>query len=187
MESNEGASPAAFRTELNAGPEQLIAVTVTSLQKYKGLENLLAAAAKVVEQDDTILFAIAGTCAGTGRRVLQRRLVHPRQPHIARRTTPHGSGLGKVRWVVERTISWIKGLRRLRVRYDRLGVIQEATVAIRGVLQFFEEVRQQADVVAVELGELRDFRGTFLVMRAQKRIIIRLQRRSMCLPTKIMP
>ena len=48
------------------------------------------------------------------------------EPHIARRKTPHGSGLGKVCWVVERTISWLKGLRRLRVRYDRLGVIQEA-------------------------------------------------------------
>ena len=45
------------------------------------------------------------------------------EPHIARRRTPNGSGLGKVRWVVERTISWLKGLRRLRVRYDRLGVI----------------------------------------------------------------
>src|SRR3954451_12235912 len=48
------------------------------------------------------------------------------EPHIARRKTPHGSGLGKVRWVVERTISWLKGLRRMRARYDRLGVIQDA-------------------------------------------------------------
>ena len=45
------------------------------------------------------------------------------EPHIAKRKTPHGSGLGKVRWVVERTIRWLKGLRRLRVRYDGLGVI----------------------------------------------------------------
>jgi transposase len=48
------------------------------------------------------------------------------EPHIARRKAAHGSGLGKVRWVVERTISWLKGLRRMRVRYDRLAVIQEA-------------------------------------------------------------
>lgn len=48
------------------------------------------------------------------------------EPHIAKRGTPHGSGLGKVRWVVERTISWLKGLRRMRVRYDRLGVIMDA-------------------------------------------------------------
>jgi transposase len=48
------------------------------------------------------------------------------EPHIAKRKTPHGSGLGKVRWVVERTISWLKGLRRMRVRYDRLRVIVDA-------------------------------------------------------------
>jgi len=48
------------------------------------------------------------------------------EPHIAKRGTEHGSGLGKVRWVVERTNSWLKGLRRLRIRYDRLGVIQDA-------------------------------------------------------------
>lgn len=48
------------------------------------------------------------------------------EPKIARRHTPHGSGLGEVRWVVERTISWLKGLRRMRVRYDRLGVIRDA-------------------------------------------------------------
>ena len=48
------------------------------------------------------------------------------EPLIAKRRTPHGSGLGKVRWVVERTISWLKGLRRMRIRYDRLPVIQEA-------------------------------------------------------------
>ena len=48
------------------------------------------------------------------------------EPHIARRKTPHGSGLGKVRFVVERTINWLKGLRRLRERYGRLGVIVDA-------------------------------------------------------------
>jgi transposase len=48
------------------------------------------------------------------------------EPHVAKRKTPHGSGLGKVRWGVERTISWLKGLRRLRVRYDRLGVLMNA-------------------------------------------------------------
>ena len=41
------------------------------------------------------------------------------EPHIRHRDGGHGSHLGRVRWVVERTISWIKGLRRIRVRYDR--------------------------------------------------------------------
>jgi transposase len=48
------------------------------------------------------------------------------EPHIAKRGMAHGSGLGKVRWVVERTISWLKGLRRMRMRYDRLGEVQQA-------------------------------------------------------------
>ena len=52
------------------------------------------------------------------------------EPHIAKRRTPHGSGLGKIRWVVERTISWMKGLRWLRVRYDRLGVIMDAWASV---------------------------------------------------------
>jgi transposase len=48
------------------------------------------------------------------------------EPHIARRKTPHASGLGKVRWVVERTTAWFKGLRRMRIRYDRSAVVQDA-------------------------------------------------------------
>jgi len=51
-------------------------------------------------------------------------------PHLARRNAPHGSGLGKVRWVVERTISWLKGLRRLRVRYDRSAVSRDAWTTV---------------------------------------------------------
>jgi transposase len=45
---------------------------------------------------------------------------------IAQRSREHGSGLGKVRWVVERTISWLKGMRRMRLRYDRLAMMQLA-------------------------------------------------------------
>ncbi len=38
------------------------------------------------------------------RRELWKRGV---KPVIARRSTKHGSGLGKERWVVERTIAWL--------------------------------------------------------------------------------
>jgi transposase len=41
------------------------------------------------------------------------------KPVIARRETEHGSGLGKERWVVERTFAWLHNLRRLRTRYER--------------------------------------------------------------------
>ena len=39
-------------------------------------------------------------------------------PELAKRRTPHGSGLGVYRWVVERTIRWFHQFRRLRVRFD---------------------------------------------------------------------
>lgn len=51
------------------------------------------------------------------------------EPHLAKRGTPHGSGLGKFRWVVERTISWFHQFRRLRVRYDQRGDIHEGFLA----------------------------------------------------------
>ena len=39
-------------------------------------------------------------------------------PMFAKRLVKHGSGLGKFRWVVERTISWLHQQRRLRTRYE---------------------------------------------------------------------
>ncbi len=48
------------------------------------------------------------------------------EPCIAQRGQPHGSGLDKVRWVVERTLSWLHQYRRLRVRYERRADIHQA-------------------------------------------------------------
>jgi transposase len=42
----------------------------------------------------------------------------------------HGSGLGATRWVVERTISWLRQFRRLRVRYDRRADIHQAFLTL---------------------------------------------------------
>ena len=35
---------------------------------------------------------------------------------------PHGSGLGKTRYVVERTLSWFGNFRRLKLCYERCGI-----------------------------------------------------------------
>jgi transposase len=53
---------------------------------------------------------------------------------IAKQRTQHGSGLGKERWVVERTISWLHQYRRLRVRYERRADIHEAFLQLAGCL-----------------------------------------------------
>ena len=57
-----------------------------------------------------------------------RRLVWQRgiKPVIAWRGTDHGSGLGRHRWVVERTFTWLHQFRRLLVRFDRRADIHQA-------------------------------------------------------------
>jgi len=68
------------------------------------------------------------------------------EPHIARRGTPHGSGLGKAHWVVERTISWMKGLRRMRVRYDRLPVVRTAWATLAASVICYRLLHEESPV-----------------------------------------
>lgn len=50
------------------------------------------------------------------RRALRARHI---LPLLAMRKTENGSGLGRWRWVVERTFAWMNQFRRLRVRYEK--------------------------------------------------------------------
>src|SRR4029450_8177291 len=50
------------------------------------------------------------------RRACRKRGIVPR---IARRGIESGERLGRHRWVVERTLSWIARCRRLAIRYER--------------------------------------------------------------------
>ena len=52
------------------------------------------------------------------------------EPVLAKRNTPHGSGLGSYRWVVERTLAWLHQFRRLRIRYERRPELHEAFMAL---------------------------------------------------------
>ncbi len=61
-----------------------------------------------------------------------RRLLWARgiRPVIAERGVGHGSGLGIFRWVVERTIAWLHGFHRLRMRWERRDDIHEAFLGL---------------------------------------------------------
>lgn len=50
------------------------------------------------------------------REALQRRGVIPR---IARRGMESSERLGRWQWVVERTLAWLSGFRRLAIRFER--------------------------------------------------------------------
>nr|WP_239115419.1 IS5 family transposase [Streptomyces sp. SID8499] len=74
-----------------------------------------------------MLFADRGYDHDKYRRLLWKRGI---RPVIAERGQPHGSGLGTFRWVVERTISWLHGFRRLRIRWERRDDIHEAFLGL---------------------------------------------------------
>ena len=72
------------------------------------------------------------------RAELRRRKITTR---VAKPRDPHGSGLGRNRWVVERTISWLHQHRRLRVRYERRSDIHDALVTIGCSLICFRQLQ----------------------------------------------
>lgn len=72
------------------------------------------------------------------RRELRARRVKVR---VARPGDPHGSGLGRRRWVVERTIAWLHQYRRLRVRYERRADIHQAFLTIGCCLICFKQLQ----------------------------------------------
>ncbi len=52
------------------------------------------------------------------------------EPLLPRRGTEDDTSLGRLRWVVERTISWLHQFRRLRVRYERRADIHQAFLSL---------------------------------------------------------
>lgn len=73
------------------------------------------------------------------RRLLWQRGI---KPVIARRQTEHGSGLGRYRWVVERTFAWLHNFKRLLVRYERRADIHEALLALGCCLVCFRRLQR---------------------------------------------
>jgi len=64
-------------------------------------------------------------------------------PLLAMRNTKHGSGLGRWRWVVERTFAWLSQFRRLRVRYERRAEIHEAFLSLGCAVIYWHHLRSR--------------------------------------------
>ena len=91
---------------------------------------LVAQAAATTAQAQTYpnrpVKVIVPTPAGGPVDVVARLVANQITPVLGQRKREHGSGLGKFRWYVERTIAWLHSFGRLRRRLDRLREIQEA-------------------------------------------------------------
>jgi transposase len=64
-------------------------------------------------------------------------------PRIARRGIESSQRLGRHRWVVERTLSWLNRYRRLKVRYERRADIHLAFVTLGCALICWREVQNR--------------------------------------------
>jgi transposase len=73
------------------------------------------------------LFADRGYDHDKYRRLLRKRGI---RPAIAERGQPHGTGPSTFRRVVERTISWLHGFRRLRIRWELRDDTHEAFIGL---------------------------------------------------------
>jgi hypothetical protein len=62
-------------------------------------------------------------------------------PHIARRGSDHGSGLGVYRWVVEGAIALLHWYRRLRIRCEVRDDIRQAFVTLRCAIICWRRLR----------------------------------------------
>lgn len=49
---------------------------------------------------------------------------------LAKRRTAHGSGLGKTRWFIERSLSWLHQFRKLKTREEKYPSTHEALMLL---------------------------------------------------------
>lgn len=59
---------------------------------------------------------------------------------LPKRGEPEIKGLGKIRWVVERTLSWLHQFRRLRIRWERRADIHQALLTLAAAVVCFRKL-----------------------------------------------
>jgi transposase len=95
------------------------AATAANVNDTLLFERLFLAAFAVMARIRTV-FADKGYDAEANRALCR---AFGAEPCLHKRGRPHGSGLGKRRWPVERSNAWVLENKRLALRYDRLGFI----------------------------------------------------------------
>ena len=104
-------------------PVAACAATAANVNGTLLFERLFLTAFAVVARIGTV-FADKGYDAEQHHRELGRAF--GAEPHLHKRGRPHGSGLDKRRWPVERGNAWLLENKRLALRYDRHGFIVQS-------------------------------------------------------------
>jgi transposase len=83
------------------------------------------------------LHADKGYDYGHPRIWLRQRRITPR---IARRGIESSQRLGRHRWIIERSIAWLTGYRRLTTRYERSGRLFAAFLTLAATLTCYKKL-----------------------------------------------
>jgi transposase len=114
-----------------------VTTTAANVPEVNALTDLVDTAPEVAtpegdfRQNPEVLYGDRAYDSEPHREDMRRRGI---DPAFAKRRTAQGSGLGIYRWVVERTAAWLHSFRRLRLRTDRNGEVQDAFVALASAL-----------------------------------------------------
>jgi transposase len=85
------------------------------------------------KQKPDLLVADKGFDSQPLRNLLRWLGIQPRIPHRGQSSR----GLGKFRWFIERTLSWLHQFRRLRTRWDRSPAVHQAFLSLAATVICF--------------------------------------------------
>jgi transposase len=128
----QGIPLAILLTAANVNETTMLEPTIDAIQPIKGPTG------RPRKRPDK-LHADKGYESKKNKAALRKRGIAPR---IARKGVESKQKLGRHRWVVERTHSWLNRYKRLKVRYERRADIHEAFLKIGCALICWNFVQQ---------------------------------------------
>lgn len=100
-------------TPANTRDDTMTETLVASMPRIQGPRGRPRGKPKVLQGD-------AGYGSAATRKLVGQRGIKPLLAPLCK-ARAHGSGLGKTRYVVERTLSWFGNFRRLKLCYEKTG------------------------------------------------------------------
>lgn len=113
MTDAEGLPLVVKTTPANQRDDAMTEPVLAHMPRIQGPKGRPRTKPKVLQGD-------AGYGSAATRRLVKERGIKPLLAPLGK-AREHGSGLGKTRFVVERTLSWFGNFRRLKVCYEKSG------------------------------------------------------------------